>query len=199
MAATQFHHDESLLDLIDRVGDLKFLPRTGWLLAGVTGAESVADHSCGVALIALFLAETINADWTAQGIDEPLRVDQVMALALIHDLAESLLTDLPRRSSSLLGESVKHSVETQAMHEILDHLPNGAYYHNLWQSYNTASTPEARLIKDVDKLEMAAQALRYAQRGHRNLQEFWQGRHWHYPISQSLFEQLLRRHLPDAL
>jgi putative hydrolases of HD superfamily len=197
MTATPFHN-ESLLDLIDRVGDLKFLPRTGWLLAGVTGAESVADHSCGVALIALFLAETINADCNAQGLDDPLRVDQVMALALIHDLAESLLTDLPRRSAALLGDGVKQSAETQAMHSILDRLPNGAYYQDLWQSYNTASTPEARLIKDVDKLEMAAQALRYAQSGNHNLQEFWQGHRWYYPICQSLFEQLLRRHFPDA-
>jgi putative hydrolases of HD superfamily len=121
-----------------------------------------------------------------------------MALALIHDLAESLLTDLPRRSAALLGEGVKHRAESQAMHEILDGLPNGAYYQDLWQSYNNASTPEARLIKDVDKLEMAAQALHYAQRGHRNLQEFWQDHRWHYPICQALFEQLLRRHLPDA-
>jgi putative hydrolase of HD superfamily len=191
-------NDESLLQLIERVGDLKSLPRTGWLLAGVTGVESLADHSYGVALIALFLAEAINADCTAQGIAHPLRVEKVMALALIHDLAESLLTDLPRRSALLLGEDVKHRAESQAMQEILDELPNGAYYRDLWQSYNNASTPEAQLIKDVDKLEMAAQALRYAKRGHTHLQEFWQHHRWSYPICQMLLEQLLRRHLPNV-
>jgi putative hydrolases of HD superfamily len=197
MTATPFE-DEPMLQLIERVGDLKLLPRTGWLLVGVTDVESVADHSYGVALIALFLAEAINADPAAQGIAHPLGVEEVMALALIHDLAESLLTDLPRRSASLLGEGVKHKAESHAMHEMLDGLPNGAYYRDLWQIYNNASTPEARLIKDVDKLEMAAQALRYAKRGHQNLQEFWQDHRWSYPICQSLFERLLRRHLPDA-
>jgi putative hydrolase of HD superfamily len=85
------------------------------------------------------------------------------------------------------------------MTEILDGLPNAAIYRDLWHSYNNASTAEARLIKDVDKLEMVAQAFRYARRGHRNLQEFWQNHRWHYPICQALSAQLLHRHLPNAL
>lgn len=191
-------HEESLLRLMERVGDLKSLPRTGWLLAGVTDVESLADHSYGVGVIALFLAEAINADWAAQELTHPLEVDVVLALALLHDLAESLLTDLPRRSALLLGDGVKHGAEEQAMSQILDGLPNAEYYHDLWRSYNNASTPEARLIKEVDKLEMVAQALRYAQRGHRNLQEFWQDHRWTYPICRSLFAQLLRRYSPGA-
>ena len=49
MAATQY--TPALLNVIERVGDLKVLPRTGWLLANVADAESVADHTAGVALI----------------------------------------------------------------------------------------------------------------------------------------------------
>ena len=38
----------------------------GWLLAGVTPAESVAEHSYGVALLPLLLAEEINQDWSSE-------------------------------------------------------------------------------------------------------------------------------------
>jgi putative hydrolase of HD superfamily len=39
---------------------LKRIPRTGWVMHGVASAESVADHSFGVAFISLILAEMLN-------------------------------------------------------------------------------------------------------------------------------------------
>ena len=39
---------------------LKRTPRTGWVMRGVPDAESVADHSYGVAFIALLLAEMVT-------------------------------------------------------------------------------------------------------------------------------------------
>jgi putative hydrolase of HD superfamily len=184
---------QALLQLFDRANDLKALPRTGWLLAGVAAPESLADHTCGVALYALFLAEAINADFAGQGLAAPLDVEEVMALALIHDLAESVLTDLPRRSAQLLGERAKHEAEGRVMEQIVAGLPNGERYRALWHSYATVATPEARLIKDVDKLEMVVQAVHYARRGHRNLHEFWAGHGWHYPLCRAMYGDIVRQ------
>ncbi|GIV80198.1 HD domain-containing protein [Litorilinea aerophila] len=181
-----------ILTLLDQANHLKQLPRTGWLLAGVADPESVAEHSHATALLALFLAESINADWRAQGLSQPLAVDRVVRLALIHDLAEAVLTDLPRRSSQVLGAAVKQAAERQIFQELLQDLPNGSAYLQLWEEYAAASTPEARLVQDADKLEMVHQALCYQRRGHRHLQEFWEGHRWHYPLSQALFEALDR-------
>lgn len=184
---------QAILQFFTRINDLKLLPRTGWLLAGVSEPESLADHTCGVSLYVLFLAEAINADLDSQGLAEPLDVERAVALALIHDLAESVLTDLPTRSTAVLGKHAKHQAEAQIIQSLLADLPSGQRYQQLWQEYDAVSTPEARLVKDVDRLEMVVQALRYAERGHRNLREFWEGHHWHYPICAELYARLLQR------
>ena len=182
----------SLLSLLRTANHLKSLPRTGWLFAGVGQPESLADHTCLVAIYALFLAEAVNADPAAQGLASPLNVERILSLALLHDLAESVLTDLPKRSAGALGTEAKHAAEARIIAELLAEQPRGEHYVALWQEYDSAATPEARLVKDVDKLEMVFQSVCYGERGHTNLREFRIGHNWHYPISRSLFEEIIR-------
>jgi putative hydrolases of HD superfamily len=188
---------DRLLNLLESVNNLKQLPRTGWLLAGVAMPESVADHTCAVALYAFFLADIINADPGPQGLAQPLDTTKVLQIALLHDLAESLLTDLPKRTSQLLGNGVKHSAEDAALVQLLDGQPGGEKFRTLWQEYASGSTPEGRLVKDADKLEMVHQALLYQRRGHANLEEFWQGHDWSFPISRLLFQSLCQVRNPS--
>ncbi len=49
-------HDR-LLDLLLETMTLKRMPRTGWAMRGVSHVESVAEHSLGVAVLALWLAQ----------------------------------------------------------------------------------------------------------------------------------------------
>ncbi len=183
MASTEF---------LTYVQVLKQLPRTGWLFAGVAQPESVAEHSFVMSWLALLLAEQINLAYQEQGLSQPLDVAKVAQIALVHDLAESILTDLPKRSTDLLGKAVKHEAEAFAMRQICRQLPNHAYYLACWQEYVDAATPEGRLVRDADKLEMIHQALCYEQAGQRNLGEFWQAHQWYYPISRNFFEELGR-------
>ena len=183
----------ALVTLLDRATDLKLLPRTGWLLAGIAQPESVAAHSFATALLALSLAETINLDPAAEGLAAPLDVARVVRLALLHDLAESLVTDLPKRSAALLGATAKHAAEDAAMAELLTGLPHAEADRALWAEYDAAATPEARVVKDADKLEMVHQALRYEATGVQTLDEFWSGHDWHYATSAQLFDALRSR------
>jgi len=66
------------------MGLLKRYPRTGWALAGVPVAESVAEHSFRASVIATVIAATEDAD--------PQRA---AFLALWHDTQETRTTDLP--------------------------------------------------------------------------------------------------------
>ena len=90
-----------------------------------------------------------------------------------------------------MGSEAKHQSEERILFSLLENLPRGDYYAALWQEYDAAATPEARLVKDVDKLEMVLQSVRYGERGHTNLDEFRTGHAWHYPISRSLFEEMI--------
>ena len=43
----------------------------------------------------------------------------------------------------------------------------------LWEEYESCATPEAKLVKDFDKLEMILQAAEYEKESDVNLEEFF--------------------------
>ncbi|MEM3733247.1 MAG: HD domain-containing protein, partial [Candidatus Bathyarchaeia archaeon] len=60
--------------------------------------------------------------------------------------------------------------------KILSHLPSSLKrkYYSLWLEYKNASSKEAKIIKELDKLEMVFQALLYEEKLNINLEEFWE-------------------------
>jgi putative hydrolase of HD superfamily len=179
-----------MLQLLHAAATLKVLPRTGWLFAGVAQPESVADHSWSTALLALTMTSAVNRNLAANGLVEPLDAGRVAQIAVVHDLAESVVTDLPRRATALLGKNVKHQAEAQAMTTLLEGVPYVAFM-ELWREYSDQSTPEGRLVHDADKLEMIHQALFYERAGNRNLGEFWQEYQWFYQVSEAMYAALV--------
>lgn len=180
----------ALLPLLDRINDLKRLPRTGWLLAGIAPVESVADHALATALLALILAEAVNADLPTAQLETPLNIAEVLSIALLHDLAECVLTDLPHRATDLLTPAVKHDAERAGLLGITRSLANGSAWVDKWEAYAAGSSPEARLVRDADKLELAHQALRYALSGRRGLDDFLAPRAYHYAQSDALAAEI---------
>ena len=81
-------------------------------------------------------------------------------MALIHDLPEALVGDLTPGETSV---EEKLARETAAMKKILVHLPVGVRreYLGLWDEFSRGASREARLVRQVDKLEMALQAAEY--------------------------------------
>lgn len=183
----------SVVTMLDAANDLKQLPRMGWLLAGVANAESVAAHAYATTVLALALAQAINQAPASQGLTSPLAITRVLQIALLHDLAESIVTDLPKRATETLGEDAKHAAERAAWQQLAGDSALLADWALLWQEYESGATPEARLVRDVDKLEMIHQALRYTESGNRRLKEFLDDRAWAYPVSSRLRQTLLAR------
>src|SRR5512139_1146434 len=103
-------HDK-LLDLLLETMTLKRMQRTGWGMRGVPNVESVAEHSFGTALVALALAEALAVE--EQG--GPFDLEQVLIMALLHDLAEVRLTDLPVSAVRLIPPEVKSQAEAAAI------------------------------------------------------------------------------------
>jgi putative hydrolase of HD superfamily len=159
-----------LLEMLLQAGRLKTTPRTGWHQRGVPAPESVADHSHGVALIALALLDSVPLD-EASG---PLDRARVLAMAISHDLAESVTGDLSLGASRLLPPGAKAAAESAALDELLDGLGFAAGWRSLWAEFESQATPEARLVRDADRLDLLATALSYElSTGTRSLEEFW--------------------------
>ncbi|NTV63154.1 MAG: HD domain-containing protein [Oscillochloris sp.] len=155
----------ALYELQSRLLSLKLLPRTGWLQRGMRDVESIAEHTFGVATLAMLVG------------DQQPDIDRgrLLAIALLHDIAEALIGDLPATARRLFGVAAKREAERRAMIELFAGLPQAAEYLELWDEYCTGGSREARLVKALDHLEMLAQALAYERAGSRALSEFWEG------------------------
>jgi putative hydrolase of HD superfamily len=184
---------DALVDLFLEAATLKRMPRTGWEMSGVPWVESVAEHSFGTAFVALALLDALE-DGSADQLDrERLDLQKVLVMALLHDLAEVRLTDLPASAARLIPADVKRAAEARAIDDLVAPLPSSGRWKRLWQEFEDRASPEGRLVRDADKLEMMVQCLRYEQAGSRGLGEFWEAMDqwpWHYPLCAELYARL---------
>ncbi|MEO6724538.1 MAG: HD family hydrolase [Blastocatellia bacterium] len=147
---------------------LKAVPRTGWLLRGVRDVESVADHSFGVAFVAMLLADLAES----RGME--LNIEKVMRMALLHDLNEARTGDLPATIKRYVDPSALHAMDERIADEMLSGLGSiGKQYLQLWREYEERVSLESRIVKAADKFDLLLQAHEYEKGGARNLQEFW--------------------------
>lgn len=143
---------------------LKQLYRQGWLRRGIPPAqcESVADHTYGVVLLVLLLVDACYPE---------LDRAKALQLALLHDLGEVYAGDLTPADGVPAG--AKHDRERASLVRVLGELDQGEEYIALWEEYERGDTPEARLVREVDRLEMGLQAFAYERRGEADLSEFY--------------------------
>ncbi|HEY3109921.1 MAG TPA: HD domain-containing protein [Chloroflexota bacterium] len=161
-------------ELAAAAGSLKEVRRKGWVDRGVSDAESVADHSYRVALLAWALAR-------ARGLD----AGRAMLIGLVHDLAEAEVGDETPYDALLSGEqpfdrghfdrlpprdparlAAKHARERAAIERLAAGLPAdlAAELAAAWRDYDAQASPEARLVKQLDRVETLLQAEAYAAR-----------------------------------
>ena len=154
-----------LVEACLEVNQLKHLYRQGWLRRGVAPeqCESVAEHVLGVVMLAW---------WVTDQYFPTLDRDQVIRLALVHDLGEIYTGDLTPADG--VSAEDKRRLEREAVQRVVHKLARGAEYLALWEEYEAMQTAEARLVKQIDRLEMALQAGVYERQGWGSMQEFFQ-------------------------
>jgi putative hydrolase of HD superfamily len=130
---------------------LKSTTRTGYTSAGEQ--ESVAEHTWRLCLMALVLApEFPDVDFA-----------KLVKICIIHDLGEAINGDVPapeqaRRAAA--GELAgKAEQERRDLMQLLTPLPSriGGEIAALWDEYEAARSPEAKVAKALDKLETIMQ------------------------------------------
>jgi len=159
--------DEKLLAFAQKVMELKEVRRTGWLLKGIRESESVADHSFMLAFMAYVYSRELGID-----------TDKCIRMALVHDICEVYTGDITtrfREEDQDVSNLEKRRKEREALEKIVSPLPKeiARELKALWEEFDKCDTKEARLVKDLDRLEMCIQALSYAGRKEGKLQEFF--------------------------
>jgi putative hydrolase of HD superfamily len=139
-----------LLDFLRSAESLKTVTRSGYTSAGLP--ESVAEHTWRLSLMALLLApEFPEVDFA-----------RLVKICLVHDLGEAVGGDIPapeqarRRATGALGKAADERRDLLTLLEPLP-APLRAEITALWDEYEAAQSPEARLAKALDKLETILQ------------------------------------------
>lgn len=159
---------EKLARFAEVAGKLKRTKRSGWISqVGIENPESVADHTFRCVLLGMIVGDLAKAD-TAR----------LMRMLLLHDIQETCTGDLDAQAKRQLDVGKLKARQKFAMAEILSVLPptlKGNYL-SLWKEFEKGGTREAVLANDIDKLEMAIQALAYEKEGHEpsKLEPFWE-------------------------
>lgn len=151
-----------LLELFHKLGDLKTIKRAGIVRMGVPNAESIADHSFRVAIIAMFFSDYLK----------DIDCQKLIKMALIHDIPETICGDITPHDGISLEE--KKKIEKIALAELLSKIPNKDEYIDLWHEYDEGKSHEAKIVQNIDKLEMVIQAGEYQQQyPDKDLTEFF--------------------------
>ena len=184
---------DQIIDVVAELDTLADLPRTGWLLRGVSAPESLADHSYGVALVAMLMVDALReAGDTVDG-------ERVLRLALLHDAAEARTGDVPMPNKTEAVSAALHALEAGIVADLLP-----ASHLVLWREAEAGETLEARVVKAADKIQMMIKVWIYERTRGARLDEFWANpsnfRTMGLPVADALFNAICaraKRHRPD--
>ncbi|MFE5296461.1 HD family hydrolase [Streptomyces sp. NPDC056632] len=140
-------------------GTLKNTRRTGWWMAGVRDAETVAEHSWRASLIASVIAKLEGAD--------PARA---ALLAVWHDTQEARTGDVNYLGKKYSGSADPRRVtadQTAGMPELL-----ASAVREVVAEYEDKESLEAICARDADKLECMLQGIEYRSQGYQSAQRW---------------------------
>lgn len=144
---------------------LKNLKRTGWALAGVqdSNGETVASHAWGTALVSLLLVECLKND------GKEVDLARVLTMAIVHDLPEALISDVPKTALQLGGESMKRGkqdAERKALDIMMKPLGmSGNRIQSIWDEFSKSDNIEAQIVRASDTFDMLVHALALERNG----------------------------------
>jgi putative hydrolase of HD superfamily len=152
-----------IICFFESIHPLDRVPRAGWLLRGVPDPESVAAHSHSLALLTLFFVDQYPGRFDR---------DKTLTLALVHDLPEAFLMDIPMPVSDRhLGDAKKRAEESLFAALFSGFAPR---YLEYFRELEARESPEARLVAGLDKAQMMLKVICYEKTRWGNLEEFWQ-------------------------
>lgn len=168
-----------MIEALLEAWSLKALPRAGWVRMGIAAPESVAAHSWGIAALVLQL------------LPAELDLGRALTYAALHDLPEVRTGDITPADGVAVVD--KHRAEDAAMAALCADLPRGDELLATWRRYEAQSDDESRFVRQLDRLDMALQALVYERRTGTDLGEFYASaaRVIEHPALREVFDALL--------
>ncbi len=134
---------QKLIEFLGILEGLKNNTRHSWTSKG--RRESVAEHSWRLTVMAWLMRDQFPG----------INMDDVILMCLTHDWGEAITGDVP----SFLKTDGDEASEDEAVESLLDLLPakDKERLAPLFEAFSKQSTPEGRLARALDKLEVVLQ------------------------------------------
>ena len=138
---------DGILSFLAITEKLKMELRHSWLSNG--RRESVAEHSWHMAMLAILLRRHLR---------EPVDLGRTLLMVAVHDLVEAIAGDMPVFGAGPSADE-REQAERAAMRELRTLMPNevGREIEAAWLEFEGGQTPEARLVRALDRIEVQAQ------------------------------------------
>lgn len=181
-------HKIDYLGFLKTVGKSKRLLRSGWVREKVKDPESIAEHSFRVGVLAMVLADKLG---------ENLDKEKLIKMALVHDLGELITGDIVVERWDVIDfkkREQKEKEEREGTKKIFDKIEGADEYLAIYDEMVERNTEEARAFWQLDKLEMALQALEYEEEQGKNLEEFFLSVGLYYvqnPLVKEIFDKIV--------
>jgi putative hydrolases of HD superfamily len=165
----------------------KRIVRSGWLRVKVKDPESVADHSFQLSIMAMVLSNKFGA------VDK----EKLFKMAILHNLGETVTGDVIWMRGNFMDlkkRTDKEKVELDGIIKIFNIIGLSEEYKRIFDEMRERKSLEARIFWQLDKLEMAIQALAYEKEFSISLSEFFLSSDFqiHYPFLRKIFKQILK-------
>lgn len=162
---SDYKNAKIIFELMKVIHDFKKVKRAGWNKEAENGykatkikdAESVADHSYGLMFLCFIVGMMLDLD-----------IKKMFILSLLHDLPEAkdgdeiTATERDEQKRRKL-EVDKRVIEEETMKRIFSVLEKDIQelYYSYFIEYLDQSSPEAKLVYQLDKIETILQAYNY--------------------------------------
>ena len=144
------------INFLFEMGNIRLIKRMGNRFLGVF-REDLADHHFRVFWIAMVIAAHEG------GVD----TGKIAKLALLHDIAESRTGDV-----DYLARQYVERNERLAIQDMLANSSLESEFYQLWEEYEARKTPEAKIVKDADNLDVDLELAESEASGHKLPQEW---------------------------
>ncbi len=177
--------ESSVLALFEEIHPLDQVQRAGYVLRGIASPESVAAHSHFVSLLTLLFVDRYPGMFDRE---------KALSMALIHDLPEAIMMDIPMPASDAYFADSKRNAETSIIDKLF--IDISSRYGELYRELAAVSSVEAKLVSGLDKAQMMIKIVFYQEEGRGKLDEFWLNPknfrdHGIEPVSR-LFDEICR-------
>ena len=174
------------LNFFKTVGKSKRLARSGWVREKVNDPESVAEHSFRVGVLAMLLADELNVN-----------KEKLMKMALIHDLSMNVTGDkvwVRWGIVDIKAREEKEEKEIRGIVGLFHQMKQGDEFIKIFEELLGRSSKESKIFWQLDKLEMAMQALEYEEEQNKNLEEFFvtAGLYIRDPLIVDILKEILK-------